>query len=211
MGNGVGSSSHADSKATVSRQRRPVLHTNRRIDAPKNLLQFIARLTARCPASPRIRCQSLHAIVGLKNRSNQGKPQREYLDLRPSRWTEMMLQWMSGRRLISTWHSPVPKPVRFEAGPEPVARLVPVLVVRWRPGLLTTQVGAGDHPGQDAQTAPHRLPLLCGVRRRSPPRRSPAIGRWILSVIASHPSHPASGRLMGQVPAVQCERSRRWA
>ena len=87
----------------------------------------------------------------------------------------------------------------------PVSRSVSVLILRGRPGRsrgpgrLTTQVSAGYHAGQDAKPAPHRLPLLWGVRRRSPLRRSPAIGRWILSVGASHPAHPASGRLMGQV------------
>ena len=60
----------------------------------------------------------------------------------------------------------------------PVTRSVPVLVLRRRPGrspgpgLLTPEVGAGDHPGKDAKTAPHRLSLLGRVRRRL------AIGRW---------------------------------
>ena len=51
-------------------------------------------------------------------------------------------------------------------------------VLGWRPGRgrgpgrLTPQVGPGDHPSQDAKTAPHRLSLLGGVRRRR------AIGRW---------------------------------
>ena len=59
-----------------------------------------------------------------------------------------------------------------------VSRSIPFLALRWwpgrgcGPGLLTPQVGAGDHPGQDAQTAPQRLPLLGGVCRRPP------IGRW---------------------------------
>ena len=54
----------------------------------------------------------------------------------------------------------------------PVSRSVSVLTLRWwpgrgcGPGLLTPQVRAGDDPGQDAQTAPQRLLLLGGVRRR---------------------------------------------
>ena len=66
----------------------------------------------------------------------------------------------------------------------PVTRSAPVLVLRCRPGCslgpgrLTTQVGAGDHPGQDTQPTPDRLPLLCGVRWRSPLCRRPAIGMW---------------------------------
>ena len=43
-------------------------------------------------------------------------------------------------------------------------------------GLLTSKVGAGDHPGDDAQPAPQRLPLLGGVRRR------PLAYRWLPSV-----------------------------
>ena len=49
---------------------------------------------------------------------------------------------------------------------------VSVLVLGGRPGLrpepgrLTPKMGAGDHPGEDAQPAPQRLPLLGGVRRR---------------------------------------------
>ena len=66
------------------------------------------------------------------------------------------------------------------------------------PGRLTTQVGACDHPGQDAKPAPHRLPLLCGVCWRSPPRRSPAIDRWVLSVGASHPVPSAFESFPGQ-------------
>ena len=60
----------------------------------------------------------------------------------------------------------------------PVSRSVGVLALRRRtgrspgPGLLTPKVGAGDHPGKDAKTAPHRLSLLGRVRRRR------AIGRW---------------------------------
>ena len=53
------------------------------------------------------------------------------------------------------------------------------------PGLLTPKVGAGDDPGQDAQTAPQGLLLLGGVRRR------PLVSRWVLSV---GPSHSAPGR-----------------
>ena len=86
-----------------------------------------------------------------------------------------------------------------------VSRSVSVFVLRWRPerspgpGRLTTQVGTRDHAGQDAKPAPHRLPLLCGVRWRSPPRRSPAaIGRWVLSVGASHPVPSASESFPGQ-------------
>ena len=76
----------------------------------------------------------------------------------------------------------------------PVGPSVSVLVLHCRPGRsrgpgrLTPKVGAGDHPGDDAQPAPQRLPLLGGVRRR------PAIGRWVPFVGASHPAHPASGR-----------------
>ena len=73
-----------------------------------------------------------------------------------------------------------------EGAPEDgsVSRSVCVLAPRrrlWRrtgPGLLTTQVGAGDHPGKDAQPTPDRLSLLGGAGRRSPVRRRPAIGRW---------------------------------
>ena len=85
-----------------------------------------------------------------------------------------------------------------------VSRSVPVFVLRWRPGRslgpgrLTTKVGACDHAGQDAKPTPHRLPLLWGVRRRSPLRRSPAIGRWILSVGASHPVPSAFDGFPGQ-------------
>ena len=48
----------------------------------------------------------------------------------------------------------------------PVSRSVPVLVLCCRPGRspgpgrLTPKMGAGNHPGQDAKTAPHRLSLL---------------------------------------------------
>ena len=58
-----------------------------------------------------------------------------------------------------------------------VSRSLSVLALRRRlrrstgPGRLTPQVSAGDHPGQDAQPTPDRLPLLCGVRWRSPLRR----------------------------------------
>ncbi len=38
---------------------------------------------------------------------------------------------------------------------------------RQRPGRLTPKVGAGDHPGQDAQPAPHSLLPFGGVRRSS--------------------------------------------
>ena len=86
----------------------------------------------------------------------------------------------------------------------PLGLSVSVLVLRWRPGRspgpgrLTTQVGAGDHPGDDAQPATQRLPLLCGVRWRSPLPRRPAIGRWILSVGRSHPVPSASESFPGQ-------------
>ena len=79
-----------------------------------------------------------------------------------------------------------------------VSRSVSVFVLRGRPGRsrglgrLTPKMGAGDHPGQDAKPAPHRLLLVGGVCWRSPPRRSPAIGRWVLSVGASHPVPSAS-------------------
>ena len=59
-----------------------------------------------------------------------------------------------------------------------VSRSVSVLALRCRPGRspgpgrLTTQVGAGNHPGQDAKPTRHRLSLLGEMRRR------PAIGRW---------------------------------
>ena len=68
--------------------------------------------------------------------------------------------------------------VRRSPESRPVSRSVGVLALRWRPGrspgpgLLRTQVGAGNHPGQDAKPTRHRLSLLGGVRRR------PAIGRW---------------------------------
>ena len=73
-----------------------------------------------------------------------------------------------------------------EGAPEAssVSRSVSILTLCRRPqrscgpGRLTPQMGAGDHPGQDAQPTPDRLPLLCGVRWRSPLRRRPAIGRW---------------------------------
>ena len=66
----------------------------------------------------------------------------------------------------------------------PVSRSVSVLALRCRPGRspgpgrLTTQVSAGNHPGQDAKPTRHRLSLLGGVGWRSPLRRRPAIGRW---------------------------------
>ena len=59
-----------------------------------------------------------------------------------------------------------------------VSRSVCVLALRRRlrrspgPERQTPQVSAGDHSGQDAKPAPHRLLLLGGVRRR------PAIVRW---------------------------------
>ena len=62
--------------------------------------------------------------------------------------------------------------------PVPVSRSVCVLALRRRlrrspgPGRQTPQVSAGDHSGQDAKPAPHRLLPLGGVRRR------PAIVRW---------------------------------
>ena len=65
-----------------------------------------------------------------------------------------------------------------------VSRSIPFLALRWRPGRgcgpgrQTPQVGAGDHPGQDAQPTPHRLSLLGGAGRRPPLRRLPAVGRW---------------------------------
>ena len=68
----------------------------------------------------------------------------------------------------------------------PVSRSVPILALRRRlrrspgPGRPTPEVGSGDHAGQDAKPAPDRLPLLGGVRWRSPLRRRPAIGRWSL-------------------------------
>ena len=77
---------------------------------------------------------------------------------------------------------------RPESGP--VGCSVPVL--RWRSGRshgprrLTLKVGAGDHPGEDAQAAPQRLPLLGGVRRRL------SVCRWVPSVGPSH-SAPRRG------------------
>ena len=68
--------------------------------------------------------------------------------------------------------------------PGPGTRSVPVLVLRRRPRRgpgperLTPKVGAGDHPGEDAQPTMNRLALLGGACRRSPLRRRPAIGRW---------------------------------
>ena len=81
---------------------------------------------------------------------------------------------------------------------------VSVLLVRGRPGRsrgpgrLTPKVGASDHAGQDAKPAPHRLLLVGGVCWRSPSRRSPAIGRWVLSVGPSHPVPSASDGLLGR-------------
>lgn len=76
---------------------------------------------------------------------------------------------------------------------EPVSPSVSVLVLRSRPGRmqgpgrLTPKVGAGDHTGEDAQPAPHRLPLLGGERR------GPAVGQWNSLVGASHVAHLAPG------------------
>ena len=95
-----------------------------------------------------------------------------------------------------------------EAGIRPAGLSLPVLVLLCRPGrsrgpgLLTPKVGAGDHPGDDAQTAVQRLLLLGSVRRR------PLACRWVPFVVASHPALPESGPLVGRVSAVQCERSR---
>ena len=75
--------------------------------------------------------------------------------------------------------------------PESGAVTRSALVLRRRPGrssgpgLLPPKVGAGDDPGQDAQTAPQRLLLLGGVLRR------PLVSRWVPSV---GPSHSAPGR-----------------
>ena len=76
------------------------------------------------------------------------------------------------------------------------------------PGRLTPKVGAGDHPGEDAQTAPQRLLLLGGVRRR------PLVSRWVLSVGPSHSAprrgsrRQPCGRRSRRVSAssLQCER-----
>ena len=95
-----------------------------------------------------------------------------------------------------------------------VSRSISSLDLRWwpgrgcGPGLLTPQVGAGDHPGQDAQTAPQRLLLLGGVRHR------PLVSRWVPSVGPSHsaPSRGSRrqpcGRRSRRVSAssLQCER-----
>ena len=90
-----------------------------------------------------------------------------------AKWTVPALEIALCQSAVTGWRECAPK-----LGIRAVQPSVPVLVLCCRPGRspgpgrLTTQVGAGDHPGQDAQTAPHRLPLLGGVRRR------PAIGRW---------------------------------
>ena len=70
------------------------------------------------------------------------------------------------------------------------------------------QVAAGDDPGEDAQTALQRLPLLGGVRRR------PLISRWLSPVGPSHPAprrgsrRQPCGRRNRRVSAssLQCER-----
>ncbi len=95
-----------------------------------------------------------------------------------------------------------------------VSRSIPFLALRWwpgrgcGPGLQTPQVRAGDDPGKDAQTAPQRLLLLGGVRRR------PLVSRWVPSVGPSHsaPSRGSRrqpcGRRSRRVSAssLQCER-----
>ena len=75
-------------------------------------------------------------------------------------------------------------------------------------GSMTPKVGAGDHPGEDAQTAPQRLLLLGGVRCR------PLFSQWVPSVGPSH-SGPRRGSrrqtcgrrsLRALASSLQCER-----
>ena len=75
--------------------------------------------------------------------------------------------------------------IEFEGrNPDRSAAQAPVLVVHRRhgrscgPSRLPLQVGAGDHPRQDAQPAPDRLSLLGGAVWRFPLRRRPAIVGW---------------------------------
>ena len=89
----------------------------------------------------------------------------------------------------------------------PVSRSVGVLALRRRtgrspgPGLLTPKVGAGDHPGKDAKTAPHRLSLLGRVRRRR------AIGRWSPRQLFPSLWFAATHRIAAL--AVECAQSQR--
>ena len=93
--------------------------------------------------------------------------------------------------------------------------------LRRSPGLghLPPQMSAYVHSGKDAQPAPERLPLLCGVGRRRQLHRRPAIRRWVPYVGASHPALSPSGSCLGQDPAgeasplapesaFQCQQSR---
>ena len=69
------------------------------------------------------------------------------------------------------------------------------------PGRLTPQVGAGDHSGQDAKPAPHRLLLLGGMRRR------PAIVRWSPRQLFPSLRFAATHRIAAL--AVECAQSQR--
>ena len=94
---------------------------------------------------------------------------------------------------------------RAESGP--VSRSLPVLALRRRlgrspgPGRLTPQVSAGDHSGQDAKPAPHRLLLLGGVRRR------PAFVRWSPRQLFPSLRFAATHRIAAL--AVECAQSQR--
>ena len=121
---------------------------------------------------------------------------------------ETGVKWTVPALEIALCQSGPPERADVGRSPEsgPVSRSVPVLVLCCRPGRspgpgrLTPKMGAGNHPGQDANPTTHRLTLLCVVRWRSPLRRRPAIGRWSphqlvhLSAICRDSSDPGSRR-----------------
>ena len=88
-----------------------------------------------------------------------------------------------------------------------VSRSICVLALRRRlrrspgPERQTPQVSAGDHSGQDAKPAPHRLLLLGGVRRR------PAIVRWSPRQLFPSLRFAATHRIAAL--AVECAQSQR--
>ena len=91
--------------------------------------------------------------------------------------------------------------------PVPVSRSVCVPALRRRlrrsprPERQTPQVSAGDHSGQDAKPAPHRLLLIGGVRRR------PAIVRWSPRQLFPSLRFAATHRIAAL--AVECAQSQR--
>ena len=88
-----------------------------------------------------------------------------------------------------------------------VSRSICVLALRRRlrrspgPERQTPQVSAGDHSGQDAKPAPHRLLLLGGVRRR------PTIVRWSPRQLFPSLRFAATHRIAAL--AVECAQSQR--